>query len=93
MLPVGLPDKEKEVPYTSQYGYDAYKLIARLASSGKGKTDGALKTILSTGPYTSKTGHAYQFDDHGELIPVYKNEYHLSVLRSSPDPLTSRRFQ
>jgi hypothetical protein len=72
-----------EVVSEIQYGYDAYKLMAHLASSGKAKGSGSLRTILSSQPLDSKTGHKYDFDERGELVPVDKNRYQVYWLASS----------
>ena len=75
-------DVPKVVTLT-EYGYDSYKLMAHLASSATTKGAGALRTIFSALPFDSKTGHTYDFDDRGELVPVDRNKYRVHWLASS----------
>ena len=80
--------EDKELVAAALYGYDSYKLMARLASTTKGKGSGALRVIFSDSALNSKTGHEYEFEDSGELKSGPKNRYCGYRLASSrPEPI------
>lgn len=83
--------QREEIPYLTEYGYDAYRLMTRLAADGKGKGPGALQATLSSGPEESKTGHVFRFTEQGELVPSEKNKYQVYCLKSSGDGKLDRR--
>jgi hypothetical protein len=59
----------------SEYGYDSYTLLERLAND---------KFKIPSQPIEhSKTGHEFRFDENGELIPGDKNRYQAYRLVSS----------
>jgi hypothetical protein len=60
----------------SEYGYDSYHLLERLATERF--------RIPSLQPIEHpKTGHEFRFDENGELRPAEKNKYHAYPLVSS----------
>jgi hypothetical protein len=60
----------------SEYGYDSYQLLERLATDRF--------RIPSSQPIEHpKTGHEYRFDENGELQPAEKNKYQAYPLVSS----------
>jgi len=59
----------------SEYGYDSYALLKRLAKN---------KFKIPSRPIeSSKTGHDYHFEKNGELEPADKNRYRAYLLLSS----------
>jgi hypothetical protein len=88
-LPVQ-PSDSKALVASAQYGYDSYKLMVRLASTTKGKGNGALRTIFSDPSLDSKTGHKYEFDESGELKSGARNRYCGYELASSRQETTPR---
>jgi hypothetical protein len=65
-------DEETE---DSEYGYDSYALLKRLANE---------RFKIPSQPIEHpKTGHEFRFDENGELIPADKNRYQAYRLVSS----------
>lgn len=76
--PAPLPGQPDKPVTRSDYGYDSYTLMGRLAAQGHHKGGGDdLYKILSQPIEHPKTGHIYVFDEHGELTGSKdENMYH-----------------
>jgi hypothetical protein len=69
----GQDDEESQ---DSEYGYDSYTLLERLANERFKNPSQPIEP--------PKTAHEFRFDENGELIPANKNKYQAYWLASSP---------